>query len=160
MKASDIAPFLVQYKRWLAESGVEIMLAERQIWNLTQGYAGTFDLIGRFKKSNRIFCVDIKTGKGTYPEHALQLEAYARGEFVGNDDVVDDAATKILRQVEGRAILHLRPEGWSFKIIRPTLHGAIWMAFNDLLGFAMWVYANPNIDGLISHTIDSKPVTP
>jgi hypothetical protein len=153
----DVAPFLIQYRKWLDDSGIDILLAERQVWNLTEGYAGTFDLIGQFKKTGRIFMIDIKTGKGTYPEHALQLEAYCRAEFVGADDVTDHAATDILQSVDGRAILHLRPEGWSFKIIKPEVTGSLWMAFNDLLGFAMWMHQSPSIDGLLSHTIDSKP---
>jgi len=157
---TDVAPFLVQYKRWLAESDIEIMLSERQCWNVSEGYAGTFDLLGRFKRTGKVFLIDLKTGAGTYPEHALQLEAYSRCEFIGENDVVDTAATALFQQVEGRAILHLRPEGWAFKVIDPKAYGPLWMAFNDLLGFAMWTHANPTLDGLISKTITSKPVSP
>jgi hypothetical protein len=157
---TDVAPFLVQYKRWLADSDIEIMLSERQVWNVSEGYAGTFDLLGRFKRTNKVFMIDLKTGAGTYPEHALQLEAYARCEFVGEDDVIDQAATDLLQKIEGRAILHLRPEGWTFKVIKPSEYGKLWMAFSDLMGFAMWSYQNPTLDSLISRTITAPVVTP
>jgi hypothetical protein len=144
---ADIAPFLKQYLSWVSDSGIEILLRERQIWNLTVGYAGTFDLVGRFPNDSH-WMIDLKTGNNTYPEHALQLEAYANGEFIGNDDIVDDAATAILQQVTKRAILHLRPEGWSFKVIPPS--SSTWIAFRALLVFARWTHQNPNMDTLIS----------
>jgi len=157
--SADVAPFLMHYQRFLARSGIDILLAEQQVWNLTTGYAGTFDLIGKFKRTGKVFMIDIKTGTGTYPEHALQLEAYARGEFVGADDKMDKAATKILQQVEGRAILHLRPENWSLSIVKPTAYGYLWNSFTDLLGFAMWAHQNPTIDSLIEKTIVGE-ITP
>ena len=92
--------------------------------------------------------IDLKTGTGMYPEHALQLEAYRRSEFIGEDDVVDQEATDILHQVTGQAILHLRPDGWTFKVVPPS--DETWRAFRGLLLFANWAYLNPSIDGLIS----------
>ena len=151
--SADVAPFLAQYLHFLDHSGIEILVSERQVWNLTIGYAGTFDLIGRFKRTGKTFMIDLKTGTGTYPEHALQLEAYARGEFVGEDDKVDRKASAILAQVEGRAILHLRPEGWTFQTIDPAQYGRLWMSFTSLLDFAMWAHEFPTVDNLISHSL-------
>jgi hypothetical protein len=147
------APFLLQYRNWLMESGFVVELQERQVWSPTFGYAGTFDTVGRFpKRSNEAWLIDLKTGSGTYPEHALQTEAYARTDFVGEDDVEDKAATRILKQVAApnRAVLHLRPDGWSFKTIPGTER--TWNAFLGLLTFATWVDANPTLDGLIGGT--------
>lgn len=152
----DIAPFLKHYLGWRAESGIDILLSERQVWNPTIGYAGTFDLLGRMKNGS-LWMIDLKTGKGTYPEHALQLEAYARCEFIGEDDVLDIKATDLLRQVTGRAILHIRPEGWTFKVVPAS--DRTWIAFRALLSFARWTYENPSIDSLISAT-KSGGVTP
>jgi hypothetical protein len=148
--SSDVAPFLLQYLRWMEDSGIEIVLRERQVWNLTVGYAGTFDLIGVMPKTGQYWMIDLKTGKGTYPEHAIQMEAYARCEFIGNDDVIDVEATDILRQVTGRAVLHLRPEGWTFKVIPAS--EKTWIAFRGLLAFARWTHDNPNLDTLVSAT--------
>lgn len=149
---SDVAPFLIQYRDWMSQSGIVIELVERQVWSTTFGYAGTFDLVGRFKKNGAVWIIDLKTGKGTYPEHAIQTEAYARCDFVGNDDVIDDAATRILKQVApaNRAVLHLRPEGWTFKTLPSTER--TWNAFLGLLSFALWVDDNPSIDTLVGAT--------
>jgi hypothetical protein len=146
---SDVAPILKQYLSWKASTGIDILLRERQVWSPTYGYAGTFDLIGRFPKHGDNWLIDLKTGGGTYPEHATQLEAYARADFVGNDDVVDDQATAILKSVgpKNRAVLHLSPEGWTFKTIPSTER--TWIAFRALLAFALWTDANPTLDSLI-----------
>jgi hypothetical protein len=148
---ADEAPFLLQYQHFLNHSGLSILLKERQVWSPTEGYAGTFDFIGTFKSSSP-WMVDLKTGKGTYAEHALQTEAYARADFVGEDDIIDEAATRILKSIPppNRAVLHLRPDGWCFKAIPSTER--TWRAFLSLLDFAVWVDDNPTLDNLISGT--------
>lgn len=147
--ATDVAPFLLQYRDWLQATGLVVELVERQCWSPTFGYAGTFDLVGRFPKRNETWMIDLKTGSGTYPEHALQTEAYCRTDFVGEDDVEDKAATRILKSIapNNRAVLHLRPEGWAFKTLPST--ETTWNAFLGLLTFATWVDGNPTIDTLI-----------
>jgi hypothetical protein len=155
--APDVGELLIQYLKWLDDSHAEVLLRERQVWNVTTGYAGTFDLIARFPKSGEVHLIDLKTGAGTYPEHAMQCEAYRQGEFVGNDDKVDRAATDILQSVTGTAILHLQPGGWSYKIIDPKARPALWDAFTGLLDFAWWVHKNPTIDSMISRTLGTMP---
>jgi hypothetical protein len=149
----EIRPLLRQYLKWLEDSGAEVLLAERQVWNLSVGYAGTFDLIAKFKATGKVYLIDLKTGSGTYPEHAMQGEAYSRAEFVGNDGVVDVEATKVLESVDGIAILHLQPDGWSFKIIDPAKRESVWKAFCGLLDFAMWVDRTPTIDDVVVRTL-------
>ena len=153
---ADVGPFLIQYKRWLSHTGIEVLLVERQCWNEGIGYAGTFDLIGRFKRTGKIVMIDLKTGSGTYPEHALQLEAYANGEFIGEDDVIDGDATDLLQQVELRAVLHLRADGWTMKFIPASER--TWIAFRGLLAFARWQFENPVLDGLIDRVVEGPKV--
>ena len=135
--SSEVAPFLRQYLGWLRESRAEVVLVERQVWNLTVGYAGTFDLLARFPDGSS-WIVDIKTGSGIYGDHALQLCAYRHAEFVGADDVRDEAATEALRQVTGTAVLHLSPRKWEFVSVRSG--PAELEAFTGLIRFAMWCY--------------------
>jgi hypothetical protein len=147
----DVAPILKQYLSWLASTGADIVLKERQVWSPSVGYAGTFDFICTFpKKPSEPWLVDLKTGGGTYPEHATQLEAYGRADFIGNDDIIDTAATAIFDQVlpQNHAVLWLTPDGWTFKVIPST--NATWIAFRALLAFALWTDANPTLDNLIS----------
>jgi hypothetical protein len=148
---ADIAPFLIQYERFLSFTKVEVLLVERQVWNLTVGYAGTFDFIGRFPQTGEHWMIDLKTGSGLYPEHALQVEAYSRAEFVGNDDVRDDDATDLLHSITGRGILHLSATGWEFVAVPPS--DETWIAFRALLKFASWVDKNPTMDTLVGKSV-------
>lgn len=142
---AEVAPFLRQYLDWLEKSKAEVLLAERQAWNLTVGYAGTFDLIARFPDDSR-WIIDLKTGAGIYPDHGQQLMAYRQAEFIGNDDVVDEAATEILRSVTGIAVLHLAARSWEFVSIRPDPE--MWRAFRGLLAFGTWMADNPDLSAL------------
>ena len=146
----EVRPRLRQYLDWLETSGATVVLAERQVWNLTLGYAGTFDLLARFP-NGQIWMVDIKTGSGTYSEHVLQLLAYLMAEFIGEDDVVDEEATTLLHQVSGVAILHLADDEWSF--IRPEADAQAWAAFRGLLAFAVWTAAHATTE---SFTLAAK----
>lgn len=139
----DIAPYLRQDYDWRQQSRAEIVLAERQVWNLTVGYAGTFDRLVRFPDGS-LWIVDLKTGKGTWGEHAFQLMAYLMAEFVGNDDQVDEEATALLQQVSGIAVLHLAKAKWEFYSLRPDAD--TWRAFRGLLAFATWMHDHAEIE--------------
>jgi hypothetical protein len=132
----EVAPRLRQYLDWLRVSEAEILASEFQCWNPTLGYAGTADLLVRLA-SGGTWLVDLKTGKGVYPEHALQLIAYSMAEFVGRDDVVDERLTALLHEVTGMAVLHLTDKGWEFLPVRAD--GETWAAFRGLLAFAGWM---------------------
>lgn len=139
----DIAPYLRQDLDWRQVSKAEILLAERQVWNLEVGYAGTFDRLVHFPDGST-WIVDLKTGKGAYGEHALQLMAYLMAEFVGEDDVIDQPATQLLHQVSGIAVLHLRRASWEFYSLRPD--AATWRAYRGLLAFATWIHEHADIE--------------
>lgn len=146
----DVAPRLRQQMSWAAGSGVEVLGREFQLWNLTVGYAGTGDLLGRFPDGS-IWVVDDKTGgedwdEGLYPEQVLQLVPYLMAEFIGNDGVVDEALTGYLHQATGIGILHLIDKGWEFRSLRAS--AAEWTAFRGLLAFALWAAENPDIDSV------------
>lgn len=141
----DIAPRLRQYQAWLTESGAEILGSEFQLWNLTVGYAGSADLLCRFPDGS-IWIIDLKTGKGTYAEHLLQLEPYLMAEFVGSDDVVDERLTALLHQASGIALLHLTADGWEFRSLEASPEA--WAAFRGMLAFGQWMAAHGTIDSV------------
>lgn len=143
---ADLAPFVLQFMHWLSVSRAKIVLTERQCWNLTLGYAGTFDMLVQFP-DGAYWVIDLKTGKGTYTDHALQLIAYSMAEFVGEDDVRDDPATDMLKAASGMALLHLRPDGWKFQAIKVTPR--LFTAFRGLLAFATFSAEHPTIDTLV-----------
>lgn len=139
----DVAPRLRQYLDWRQKSGVEILASEFQCWNLTVGYAGTADLLGRFPDGST-WLVDIKTGKGVYGEHALQLMAYLMAEFVGSDDVVDEELSRALALAKGVAVLHLGADSWEFHSLEASKD--VWAAFQGLLRFGVWMAEHGSIE--------------
>lgn len=141
----DIAPRLRQYQAWLTESRAEILGSEFQLWNLTVGYAGSADLLCRFPDGS-IWIVDLKTGKGTYAEHLLQLEPYLMAEFVGADDVVDETLTALVRQARGIALLHLSADSWEFRSLEATSEA--WAAFRGLLAFGSWMAGHASVESV------------
>lgn len=112
------------------------LLTEAQVYSRTQRYAGTLDAIVEIgigalldldqglpqewadAAENRDGVVrlllDYKTGKGVYPETALQINAYANAEFVG----LPNGAEAPLLAVDGAAVLHLRADGWALVPVR------------------------------------------
>lgn len=153
--APDIAPFLLHYRDWLQESGFEVLRVESQVFNLSKGYAGSFDLLGRDKFGD-VYVVDIKSGKSTWPEHCLQVTGYAGGEFVGQDDVIDQEATDLLKSANAMALLHLRPDGWAWEEVSITPD--MWVAFNGLLAYAKWAAANPTVETLLGRTVTGQAI--
>lgn len=141
----DVAPRLRQYLDWLAVSGAEILGAEFQCWNLTLGYAGTADLLCRFPDGS-IWLVDLKTGKGVYGEHGLQLIAYLMAEFVGEDDTKDERLSGLLAQARGMAVLHLSDKHWEFRSLRADPE--TWTAFRGLLSFGVWSSQHQTADDI------------
>ena len=153
-------PYLTQYEAALAELGIEVLLNEAQVFNLSLGYAGSLDFIGRATidvpkygiKAGDIPLVDLKTGKGIYNDHALQLALYYGAEFVGGYDPQDDKdvvyvdQTSILKQTTGAAILHLRPDAWDWVPIPITDELAA--AAVDLTRLATWFVNHPTLDTL------------
>lgn len=73
--------------------------------------------------------VDYKTGgdvakeKGVYPEVALQLNAYARADFIG----LPNGNEAPIPALDGAACLHLGPAGW--RLVPVRLDEAIFKAF-------------------------------
>jgi hypothetical protein len=148
--SEDVRPYLHQYRSWLHDSQAEVHAVEKQVFNLTEGYAGSFDLLVRFPRGD-VYVIDIKTSRGTYTDHALQLVGYSQAEFSGEDDVIDQRVTDLLASATGMALLHLTPDGWTFQRVRvtPRLFGA----FRGLLNFSTFMAENLSIDGLIQGEI-------
>ena len=133
--ADEVRSRLRQYLAWLDDSRAEILVSEGQVWNLELGYAGSFDILCRFP-NGEVWIVDLKTGDESYSDYVLQQAAYLMAEFVGADDVIDEAATQLLHQVAGVAILHLHEDSWEF--LRLSIDNRAWAAFRGLLAYATW----------------------
>lgn len=82
---------------FLKDFNVKAKFSEVTIFSRTHEYAGTLDLIGgvtipkaanlpKGMKRTGTAIIDYKTGKRIYDEHPVQLNAYARGDFIAGQD--------------------------------------------------------------------------
>jgi len=148
VKDPDAVPYLAQFYDWLRASGVNIIATEQQVWNLSIGYAGTFDLLCEWPDGT-IDVIDLKTGRGTYTDHALQLVSYALAEFVGFDNVVDRPLTKALHAASSMSLLHLTATEWEYQRIPASAE--LFNAFKGLCTFATWASENPDLKALLDY---------
>lgn len=127
---------------YLSEQRVEVVASEACVFSREHGYAGTFDLLQRRGVVRREFdpewhkhghllglptpieIADFKTSKRVYPEVALQLCAYARGDFIGHDDGTEEPLPTVTRGV----IVQLSPNG-DYKAVPVPLDDDVFATF-------------------------------
>lgn len=125
-----VAPFMEQFVDFLDKRSPEFVENECTVWNRTHNYAGTLDFLAVI--GGRLTLVDTKTGKGVYPEVALQLAALAHGEFILRPDGTEEP----LPPVDLLGVLHLRPRSWA--LIPVTPGDASWRAFLAAAEVTRW----------------------
>lgn len=108
----EIAPYLENAVKFLTDFEVVVEMTEASVYNRTQKYAGTLDMIATIGEER--WLIDFKTGSGVYPEAALQMAAYAHAEFIGKPDRTEHEMPTIDRA----AIVHLQPDGYKFIPVR------------------------------------------
>lgn len=120
--ADDVAPYVEQFHQFVADFKPEFELAEASVYNRTEAYAGTLDAIGVIPGRGRAL-IDFKTtGKGVYPEAALQLSMYRFAEFIG----LPDGTEAPMPAVDGCAVLWLTPD--SYELVPVTADEAVFTA--------------------------------
>lgn len=98
---SNVQGYIQGYLNWKSIFPHQIIAREQIVYSKIYHYAGTLDLIIS-DPQNKIWLIDIKTGKNAYPlEHSLQLAAYKQA--VIENGLVDT--------VDYTAYLHLKPNG-------------------------------------------------
>lgn len=149
--------YYAQYFDFMERTGAQVVWQEKQIWNLTLGYAGSADAMlwlpaSEYFDTAHLALVDYKSSGGVYLDHAVQIMAYAMGEFVGSDNVVDVEATQQLLAAERMGLLHLGPESWEYVEVRPT--NQLFAGFAGQLAFARFLNAHQNsIEPLVAHRV-------
>jgi hypothetical protein len=63
------------FEDYWRKSGLKAVRSEQLIWNVELGYAGTIDIVAE-DKDGRVGIADLKTSRGTYLDHHLQVAAY------------------------------------------------------------------------------------
>jgi hypothetical protein len=118
-------PRMLAFQRFLAEHEPHYYAAEAAVFNRERTYAGTLDAIADI--GGRRYLLDVKTGKGVYPEVAMQLAAYRFAEFLA----LPDGTEYPMPAVDAAAVLHLPADG-SYELIEVSA---------DQDAFAFFLYA-------------------
>lgn len=97
---SDLEPFVRPFLNWLAEKGLRQTGREVRIVNGKYGYAGTTDCLFSYGQAGK-GSIDYKTKKtkpgqavDSYPEHKMQLAAYAAAHY-GEEALGDVLAANV-----------------------------------------------------------------
>lgn len=113
-----VQPFLAAFELFLHDFEPDYFQVEASVYNRTQHYAGTLDAILRLKlplaEQFGQYLLDIKTGKGVYPEVGLQLAAYRNAEFIG----APDGSEQNMPPTDGGLVLHLVPGAYRLVNVR------------------------------------------
>jgi hypothetical protein len=91
--------------QFLSNHDVEVLAVEPTIFNDTLGYAGSADFIANI--DGVCCCVDIKTSRTWSDSFAIQVSAYAKGEYYLSDK--DDTRREI-PEIEKGAVLWIEPD--------------------------------------------------
>lgn len=126
----ELAPFKPHWDQFVTDFAPEFLASEATIWNRAEHYAGTLDWIAKIGR--KVVLGDVKTGKGVYAEAALQLCAYAHGEFV----LLPDGSEEPLPEIDGAVVLHLRADG--YEVVPVHLSDAVWDAFRYVREVFRW----------------------
>ena len=136
------APFVEAFMKFLKKHKPTVIEAEATVFSHEYGYAGTMDAM--MEINGDVYVVDTKTGKGVWPEAALQLAAYRHADFFGRPDGTEDP----IPPCSGGLVLHLRPTG--YKVIPVDTGPEVFDTFLSALDVFRWT----NIDS--DHVIWKK----
>jgi hypothetical protein len=147
----ELVPHMRSFVGFLAEWHPEYVATEATVFNRAQAYAGTLDAILRVNLpgvGRWALLVDYKSGAKIYPEAALQLAAYRRGEFIG----LADGTTEVeVPAVDECAVLHVTPKGCRLVPVRTD--DAVFSAFLYAREVYSWTKE-------LSRTVLLSPYTP
>jgi hypothetical protein len=98
---------------FLQDEEPEVYWSESTVYSRTHGYAGTPDLLARMRVGGTLkpVVVDVKTSPKIYNDTAAQLTAYARADFVGQDDGTEAALVPTGEAIEHGIVVRPTPSG-------------------------------------------------
>ena len=138
-----------QFYRWQRAFGPEYLATEVAVFSDTHDYAGTADFIARI--DGRTLLVDTKTGQDMWPVMALQLAAYGHAEFM-----VHSGQSQPLPTLDGWAVLHLRPDAFALREVKPDLRERAWAGFLAARAAHTWMEG----DGKATDLVFDAPLLP
>jgi hypothetical protein len=107
----ELVPVAENLLRFFDDWCIEPVLLEQAVASRTYWYAGTLDLIAKYRRPDTgttgVGIWDYKSGKAIYPEAAMQMAAYAGAEFYGLD-----GEELPLPEVDAAFGVHSRSDGY------------------------------------------------
>ncbi len=76
VKPAEMKPVVQSFTTWRQYAGLDIQLTETMVYSGKYRYAGAMDAVAY--RNGQLVALDWKTGNGLYPEHLLQVAAYAK----------------------------------------------------------------------------------
>lgn len=149
-----------------------ILGREVQVWNLTAGYAGTFDALVLLKPDRlpakasevtaenvadyggKLCLLDWKTSAGIYTDQVVQAHAYLSAEFVGSLGVKDERLTGLLNAATYGGLAHIRPDGWGIHLF--GYEQEVVRAFLGSVAFARLLAKHPEPQGIFADVIKGE----
>lgn len=133
-----VAPYLQQWAAFNDRHCPTYEQSEVTVYNRLVGYAGTADAIITSPRTGCRYVVDWKTGKGVYPESALQLAAYAHAQWLDAGDGLETPLPPISRGL----IVHLQPDHYTVHQVDLTHQQPLWDTFRHLCHVHHWLNNN------------------
>lgn len=129
----DLLPYVAGATRFLDDHIAEVIATEITLANLTEGYAGTADLLARTRKG-RLALIDWKSGADVWPDVALQITGYVNCDYI----VTEEGGTDPLEPKPDMGIVvHLTGDA-SYVAYPIEPNDADWEAFKGLLAVQQW----------------------
>lgn len=162
-----------QYWGFRSQVRMMILAREVQVFNLTAGYAGSFDALiwllpeginpDMLPKASEVtvdtirefggtlVLADWKTSGDVHTDHVIQAHAYLSAEFVGIDGWRDQRLTELLQAAHHGALVHIRPNKWGLHMFEwePT----VVRAFLGSVALARFLAMYPKPNALFTQEI-------
>lgn len=136
VKGKEILPstqekeYVDNFRQFMVDYSPEYEETESTVFSRTHGYAGTLDAIAVI--GGKRYVIDIKTGKGVWPEAALQMSAYRYADFLGRSGGREDR----MPDIDGGLVLHIRPD--RYEVIPVDTGPATFDTFLSALDVYRW----------------------
>ena len=90
---AEMEPVVQSFTTWRQDAGLDIQLTETMVYSGKYSYAGSMDAVAY--RSGQLVALDWKTSNGLYPEHLLQVAAYAKAlEEMSGESVTEAWAVR------------------------------------------------------------------
>ncbi len=137
------APYVAAWEAFAKDTGIVFTHSEETVFNGSEGYAGTFDFLGRIGGLRVLG--DYKTGSGIYDEVILQLAALRYAPELWDSQAQDSVD---MPPVDRCIAVHLQPDGYRVHLI-----DAGERAYDAFLGLlAAWRWNTDHV-GAVGHPL-------